>query len=487
MRRATLIHADCVVAMKRLRAESVDAIVCDPPYGLEFMHRDFDVLGDGAAQQAWHSRWAAEALRVLKPGGWMLAFGGSRTYHRLACALEDAGFELHDSLHWVYGSGMNKVGYLSYMLERKLCHKVDGQAVYKSDGVPMQMAPPFRHPDADSLWGWGGALRPAVEPIVRVRKPFSGTLVATVLRHGTGGLNINGCRVATGEEISTHSHREHGAAAGDPDYGTFAAQETVQSEGQKLGRWPANLLLTHVEGCRIVGTTVVKGDSRAGQAKGARPGGFGDVGSDKGDSRPAGTLHGDEAVQQWECAPGCPVAALDAQAGGGHGASAPASSPLGVGRADYGILNPRAAGFRIEGGSAFHNDGKGSVSRFFPTFTWEDEDFLPLMYQAKAARSEREAGCDALAVKEGRKIGNNHATVKPVALMRWLVRLVTPPGGLVLDPFAGSGTTLIAAVRESAENVKQGKKPIYVIGIEKDKSYIQIAQARVAHALRSRS
>jgi DNA modification methylase len=381
-----LIPGDCVEVMKGMEENSVDSIVCDPPYGFRFMGRDFDDLGEGTQQQEWHRRWAEQALRVLKPGGHLLAFGGTRTYHRLACAVEDAGFECRDSLAWVTGSGMPK--------GQDLGRKVEAYA------------------------GWYTTLKPAYEPIVVARKPFAGPVYKNVQQHGTGAMNIDACRVpAPGEKITTHAHREHGEGADDPTFSTYAAQETHQKEGQKKGRFPSNLVLTHHPGC---------GD---------------------------------------ECAEGCLLPALDKQAGmvttsRGTRSGRMAGKVSGV----YGKYD----GHSSAGEPCGYND-TGGVSRYFPSCWWEPEDFLPLHYSTKTSVKEREAGCEHLAKKYGRKRGNNHVSVKPIKLIEWLIRLVTPTGGVVLDPFLGSGTTAVAASREG----------VSCIGIEQNEEYLEIARARV--------
>jgi hypothetical protein len=372
-----VIEADCVEAMVGMDEASVDAIVTDPPYGLEFMGKAWDRV-----PQEWHVAWAHGALRVLKPGGHLLAFGGTRTHHRLVCAVEDAGFEIRDSLMWLYGSGFPK------------SHNLKGD------------------------WeGWGTALKPAHEPIVVARKPLIGTVAANVLEHGTGALNVDGCRIGTERK----------------------PKPTVST-----GRWPANVVLSHAEGCVCVGERRVRSVGTGAGAESNASGikhGTGSGATYLG--RKASAAHygedGMEAVEAWECAPGCPVAELDAQSGervsgtavgGFHRRSNKTANCYG-----------HFVGERTEGDVTYGD--AGGASRFF--------------YCAKASRKER-------------GVTNKHPTVKPIALMCWLVRLVTPPGGTVLDPFAGSGTTGIATLREGFN----------FIGIEREPEYAEIARARIA-------
>jgi DNA modification methylase len=368
-----VITGDCVEVMRGMAAGSVDAIVCDPPYELGFMGKKWDASGIAYSVEMWR-----EALRVLKPGGHLLAFGGTRTYHRMACAIEDAGFEIRDSLHWIYGSGFPKSLNVSKAIGEK--------------------------PEAERWDGWGTALKPAHEPIVMARKPLVGTVAENVLEYGVGAINIDACRVEPTVSL------------------TFE---------QPSGRWPPNLILTHSAGCD--------------------PGG--------------------------DCARDCPVAELDRQSGP-TGACAPVrgSEPSSSTKNVYG---KRA---RVPG--AFHG-ASGGASRFFPCFR----------YVAKPSRTERDAGCEDLPLRTGgeatdRQDGtaglrspragagrtggarNYHPTVKPVALVEWLVQLVTPPGGVVLDPFLGSGTTGCAAVRLGFD----------FIGVEKEAEYVRIAEKRIALA-----
>lgn len=318
-----VVHGDCREVLAELPDASVDSVVCDPPYGIDFQQAAWDGkdlrasgrstggsrLSDEQALEAWAQGWAAECQRVLRPGGHLAAFGAPRTFHRVACGIEDAGLELRDTLMWVYGTGMPK--------SRR----------YRG--------------------GTGTSLKPAWEPILLARKAPQGTVTANAEHHGTGLLEIDACR-------------------GTDD------------------RYPTNMLLGHAPGCT------------------------------------------DES-----CVPGCALRLVDETA------------------LLVGVPRP--------------------VSRLF--------------YCPKASPTERDAGCDQLPEQtldlfpqRGRGSApstarNAHPTVKPLNLMRWLVRLITPPGGVVLDPFCGSGSTGAAAVLERRR----------FLGLEREEEYVQIARTRIAH------
>ena len=405
-----LIHGDCLDQLRLLPDCSVDSVVTDPPYGLSFMGKkwDYDVPG----VDVW-----AECLRVLKPGGHLLAFAGTRTQHRMAVRIEDAGFEIRDMIAWVYGSGFPK------------SHDVS-KAIDKAAGAKREVVGPKRLPngkehhynigfgegegygskqagryetapttDAAKQWqGWGTALKPALEPITVARKPLIGTVAENVLAHGTGGLNVDGCRVS-GEGWGTRTNSPETKQV----YGDYAY---IKTQAHDLGRWPANFI--HDGSEEVVGLFP---HTKAGVAIRSRSGGK--------------TCHSNQE-----------------------------KPPM----ADMGYA-----------------DG-GSAARFF--------------YCAKASKSDRDEGCEGLEERqrdESRKEGNvggdnprnrgvnlrtnHHPTVKPTALMRYLCRLVTPPNGVVLDPFMGSGSTGKAAALEGFN----------FIGIEREPEYVAIAQARIKH------
>ena len=408
-----LRHGDCLEVMRTLADNSVDSVVTDPPYGIRFMGKAWDGqdierraadrraaassdpqatdmgghkstaaeagkydLSPAAmlAFQAFSEDWAREAFRVLKPGGYLLTFASTRTYHRMTCGVEAAGFEIRDQIGWAFGSGFPK-----------------------SHNGP-----------------WGGtALKPAWEPICVARKPLIGTVEANWQEHGTGALNIDGCRVGTNGEQPKGSGDRRGGSVYAQDEWTRTKMANGGNITPEAGRWPANLI-----------------------------------------------HDGSDEV----------VALFPREAG--------AAAPVTVRNADkfrtaYGAFK----GDRDEAGSTFQGDS-GSAARFF--------------YCAKADRADRNDGCEHMARKplnwssgtqnpgsfqaEGtdRTSPNHHPTVKPTDLMRYLCRLVTPAGGLILDPFMGSGSTGRGAVLEGFR----------FIGIEREAEYIEIAQARIDSARR---
>ena len=373
-----LHHGDCLEVMPTLDADSVDAIISDPPYGLSFMGKAWDHGVPG--EVFWR-----EALRVAKPGAHLLAFGGTRTFHRLTVAIEDAGWEIRDCVMWVYGSGFpkshnigkaidkaagaerevvgTKLGQPGYSLKEARA-AISSAGIHNGEGACSVTAPAT--PEAAQWDGWGTALKPAWEPIIVARKPLIGTVAANVLAHGTGGMNIDGCRVE-GEPTSGS-----GANMSNDVYGKYQDVKVGKSnEINTQGRFPANLIHD---------------------------------GSDE-------------------------VTAGFPNAGGGFG--------------KRGALNGGATswGFKGEMQEVDYCDS-GSAARFF--------------YCAKASKADRDEG-------------NNHPTVKPTALMRYLCKLVTPLNGIILDPFMGSGSTGKAATLERFN----------FIGIDLSAEYVAIAQARI--------
>jgi len=323
-----IYRGDCIEVMKSMEDNSIDSIVTDPPYGLSFMEHEWDSLPPGV-------EWAEQCRRVLKPGGHLLSFGGTRTWHRLACAIEDAGFEIRDSIAWLHSQGWPK----SLDVSKQLT---------KSTG------------EQDERWqGWGTSLKPAFEPIVVGRKPLTGTVVSNILEYKTGGLNIDACR--------------------------------VRGKNSSRGRHPTNVVLDAVQAELL--------DAETAHLKAG--------GSIEKDGKGAGVRQDNVAIY-------------------GRDAS------------ERGAWEP-------------YGDS-GGASRFYPVFH----------YSAKATKKERPAVDDTV-----------HSTVKPLELMRWLVKLVTPDGGVVLDPFAGSGTTIEACILEGFR----------CIGIEREPNYLPLIQQRISRHL----
>lgn len=429
-----IVHlADCIEVLRSMPDNSVDSIVTDPPYGLSFMGRkwDYDVPGT----EVW-----AECLRVLKPGGHLLAFAGTRTQHRMAVRIEDAGFEIRDMIAWVYASGFPKSLDVSKAIDKaagaereftpvgkavkRLIHGADQNATgswIKDNGREYQPGVTAPATEAARQWqGWGTALKPALEPITVARKPLDGTVAANVLEHGTGALNIDGCRVALNGDYKCKANGRPSQTGLSDNYNSATANQP-----DTVGRWPANLIHDGSE-------EVVAAFPQAGGQK-----------ADLSASAPSKKLSTVYA--------GGPMAR--------------------TGEASADSDNNGTVGFKMRPGA--RRLDTGSAARFF--------------YCAKASRADRNEGLpsgDKPAVGTNATMreredadwstrnGNHHPTVKPTDLMAYLCRLVTPPGGTVLDPFMGSGSTGKAAIRERFQ----------FVGIEKDPEYIKIAIARIEHA-----
>jgi len=452
----TLYLGDCLTVLPTLADASVDSIVTDPPYGLTelaaatvlsaiaaWMAGDRTHVPDGRGfmGREWDrfvpppGVWD-ECLRVLKPGGHVLAFAGARTVDLMTLSIRIAGFEIRDSIDWIYGSGFPKSHDVSKAIDKAAgaqrevvgasAHSANRSAgSWQADGrAPTRMAKgnegerQITAPataDAARWDGWGTALKPAHEPIVLARRPLSGTVVVNVLQHGTGALNIDDCRTVAGQDYRQKCASVVGIDS--PRNGDTGGERTGAREDSAhvAGRWPTNVILTH-------------------------PPLLDDDGQVVGDACADG------------CVPGCPVAEMDAQSGGSTSAAKGKAGGAFKSTSLYAQDATSRGMARTE--RPTHGD-KGGASRFFTVFR----------YEAKAPASERPRLAD----------GTAHTTVKPLALMRWLIRLVTPPGGAVLDPFVGSGTTLEAALIEGFP----------AIGIEREADHAELCVTRLAKPITS--
>jgi DNA modification methylase len=511
-----LIEGDCLDVLRAMPDASVDAMITDPPAGIAFMGKEWDDPkaweqpvsahgftdgGDrvpaptiGSARNpmcrtchrhkrgwkdhpgcecvtpdydddhhrfqvrdyfvGWLTSIMQEALRVLKPGGHGLVWAIPRTSHWTGTALEEAGFEVRNRIAHLFGSGFPKSLDVSKAIDKAAGAERGRNPDHRNgpntnplskgdkysggyDNVPAPDAGPVT-PEAVQWAGWGTALKPAMEDWWLVRKPVFGTVASNVLAHGTGALNIAGCRVAhaNADDLAASQAKNPGRSdlTASDVYGAHLPQQRVNTDG----RWPANLVLSHTPECRCVGTKRVDGNGHWPQARGEGGlGTAGHTGQDGLDER-----HAADEVEVWECSPDCAVRLLDEQSGTVKSAGDYPSTFNNSDGGFSGVDKGNGLGAGVQG--PLYSD-TGGASRFF--------------YTAKAAKSERNLG----------GVTNKHPTVKPLDLMVWLCKLITPPGGIVLDPFAGSGSTIIAALRQGFRG----------IGIEREPEYVAIARHRI--------
>ena len=420
----TIYNGSMLDMLEVIQPYSIDSIVCDPPYELNFMNKGWDNSGIAFNVEAWK-----KCYEVLKPGGYLLAFGGSRTFHRMAVAIEDAGFEIRDTIMWLYGSGFPKSMNIGLAIDKKngveskvvssgksgksswLC----GKSSHAFQSEETTTAGEYEIKQAQNEWdGWGTALKPAYEPIIVARKPFKGSLVDNVLTYGVGGINIDGCRVETDDIMKPRNNKvgQNGIFNSSGGY----------VEPNELGRFPANVIHD---------------------------------GSD-------------EALESMPTT------------GSGNGGKPYNYAGKEYNNKDTSMFN----GDRPQANSNYNDNG--SAGRYF--------------YTAKASKKDRDEGLEFMGFEEQKTTDGNirsneetarifgansalrkniHPTVKPCELMQYLIRLVTPKGGIILDPFMGSGSTGKAVMFENRERNANYK----FIGIDLEEKYCQIAIARIDYAL----
>lgn len=507
-----LICGDNIDILSKYADNTFDAVVTDPPYGLGeepdankmlkawIEHGYMEVKGKGFMGREWDAfvpqpLFWKEVLRVLKPGGHVLSFFGTRTYDWGVMAMRLAGFEIRECLYWHYGSGFPKSHNISKAIDSKAGVEREGTGIMERGGNrearggeelvgsnPNEQAKwkeiTIPATEAAKQWdGWGTALKPATEPIVLARKPLEKglTIAENVLKWGTGAINIDGCRIKTADNLNGGAYSGGERSGGDWKENSGFKNDKLDEYTQPLGRFPANLILSHHPECVCNGLKKVKGSSCSpediGKGTENTPNN-GILGRGKGGVITSAYTdeNGEETVEDWICHPDCPVKILDEQSG---------ITKSGKVKSDKGAYNGESVIGFLRGVSNYTNQhgDSGGASRFF--------------YVAKATRTERNWGLDHFDDKQmARSVGaqnnieypkdqiglnktslvkNTHPTIKPVALMRYLVKMITPPGGRVVDPFNGSGTTGIACKLEGFD----------YLGIDREQEYIDISMGRI--------
>lgn len=406
MERENIITGDCIEEMRKLDDESVDAVITDPPYGLSFMGKEWDGFSNNEALQEWTREWAVECWRVLKPGGHLLSFGGTRTMHRITTGIEEAGFEVRDTIMWVYASGFPKSLNIGKAVDKKLGNEreVIGKSKWsqpaksghhagltdknvKYTGENKERYTPVETRGNSEWEGFGTALKPAHEPIVLARKPLSEkSIVNQVLTNGCGGLDIDGCRIpikSSDDVFAKNPHTER-KSTDDYDGNCYGKYSESKYEIGSKGRFPANVI------CQ------------------------------------------DDALNDGE---------LTKNQGHWSKSKTTGFGKFGGGTSEYSGVGEKDKSF-------------GSKSRYFDLDLWAEKNGI--LNVPKASKSEKNKGCEEL------EENNRHPTTKPVKLMSWLVKLVSKEGDTVLDPFIGSGTTGVACKKLGRNFVGIEKESEYV-------------------------
>lgn len=514
-----LIHGDCLVELCNLPANSVDAIVTDPPYELGFMGKSWDSTGIAFSPDTWRA-----CLRVLKPGGHMLCFGGSRTFHRIAVAIEDAGFELRDTVMWVYGSGFPKSHDVSKAIDKEAgATRTEGytrpEYVARSNKLPQRESQvicgdkgvyTLPATDAAKQWqGWGTALKPAFEPIILARKPVEGAVAANVLKWGTGAINVDGCRVEGAKGVP--------ASLSDAGNLGWRTGGDMERKSQQNGRWPANFIhdgseevLELMPDVKTGSMNGVYNNTIMAQSNGNRNGKPIHLQHEASSGSAARFFYcakaskrdrdeGCEGVITWENVDLSQEmlelrellkdisADMMQELANVEWSTIWSGKKLPYATSLKDMLFITSTGLKMTTDlktlsacpSLSTNDFTRAVlemSRVNGLSLATTADSIDLLKQATTS-DQMALALDAVVavlmllwrIKEKGRQGNGHATVKPTSLMRYLCRLITPPNGTILDPFMGSGSTGKAAMLEGFN----------FIGIEREQEYVEIAEARI--------
>ena len=469
-KRYKLLNGDCLDKLKELEDNSIDSIVTDPPYGLSFMGKKWDY--DVPSQAIWE-----ECIRVLKPGGHLLAFAGSRTYHRMAVRIEDAGFDIRDQIMWVYGSGFPK------------SHNI-GKAVDKLQGNQRQVVGSDSRTAKDACWGkadpnspnydgstygvgewdvtkgnspwegWGTALKPAHEPIVMARKPFKGSVAENVLEYGVGGINVDGCRIGYSDNDDPRIGKGYEWESKAEPFGE--AITTQNKEGWNTqGRFPANIIFDEEAGKILDEQAPKVGNAfNATRKQDTRGGGGHTLTREHSEGESNGVFDGLGGASRFFY---CPKVSKKERSEGMI-----ENVPVFSGR-------PR----REDGSVIYKETHAEEWAEAMSKKERKDKTALAGAEEKLQTIKGRDAGQDITNVPhKARPVGraNIHPTVKPTDLMTYLIRLVTPKGGIVLDPFMGSGSTGKAAMREGFQ----------FVGIEREQEYMEIAEQRIDYEYNKR-
>ncbi len=480
MEKLTLIYDDCLAALKDMEADSLDSLVTDPPAGISFMGKAWDDDKGGRDQWiAWLTKVMRECYRVLKPGAHGLVWAIPRTSHWTATALENAGFEVRDVVTHLFGSGFPKSQNISKAIDKAAGetrkssytpnHKNNDYGKGMGGGAWNAPSEPAKTDAAKQWSGWGTALKPASEHWILVRKPLGEKTVAkNVLKHGTGGLNIDASRVGL-EGYGAGGGFKIGSGKGVAENASGIATNAKVMPPNPQGRFPANLVLSHNEDCGPIGHYICKTCDITAHI------------SDLVNGCPSCEMTM-EPVEK--CSEGCAVAELDRQslAGGMHSAGKQRTSKR---------TDTKTGMFGMEGGEGHRIGDSGGASRFFACFPP-----TRFRYQSKASKADRNAGLEGMpdiarsggaqaALARGEeydnvdgfnktiKTKNHHPTVKSTKLMEYLIKMITPPEGVVLDPFMGSGSTGVAALRAG----------FGFCGIEMGEEYFDIAATRIVNEM----